>query len=42
MVSNSFNEVSRIFEISVKGVPGKFEGCLMAVSIMFQESFKGV
>ena len=35
-VSSSFNEVSRVFESSVKGGSGKFEGCFKEVSRKFQ------
>ena len=36
-----FNEVSKTFQQSLKGVSQKFPGCFKKVSSMFQESFKG-
>ena len=47
-VLSSFKEGSRVFEKSVKGVSGKFQGCFTfqksfkEVSRVFQENFKGI
>ena len=38
-VLSSFKKASRVFERSVKGVLGKFQGCFKEVSRVFQVSF---
>ena len=42
MLRGYFNEVSRVFQGSFKGVLRMFQGYLKEVSRMFQESFEGV